>query len=379
MWSAAQCRASKSINQKPAGLLQQLVIPPRRWSHARLDCVTDLSQTACGNDAILVLVDTLSKITHFIPTRKASSVADSVTLLADRLIRYHGFLDILIWDRDPRFQSEIWTHLCARFNIKRAKSSPYHPQTDGQTERVNRTLEQMIRTYIKSNEKEWEGLRPALELAYNTTHHSSTELSPFEVMIGENRITVADLDILGSLPPTLSPPMTRTFRQLCDRAQGHILRAKWRQKYYADTERREVEYQVGDKVWFSAKHLPALNDCSKFEPRYRGPYSVTELIGKVAYRLALPASYAGHNVFHVSQLIPHRQREKIQVPREAPVGWPPVPDAAGNPTDQFLVDYIMDQRGRGASASYLVKWRGAPEENATWEPAHHLEGCPELV
>ena len=70
-----------------------------------------------------------------------------------------------------------------------------------------------------------------------------------------------------------------------------------------------------------------------------------------------------------------RPRQDAQVPREALVGWPPVPDEAGNPTDQFLVDYILDQRGGGASARHLVKWRGAPEERSTWEPAHHLEGC----
>ncbi|CDJ46850.1 Polyprotein, related [Eimeria brunetti] len=130
-------------------------------------------------------------------------------------------------DRDPRFQSEVWTQLCSRFNITRAMSSAYHPQTDGQTERVNRTLEQMLRTYIQADEREWEGLLPALELAYNTTSHSSTELSPFEIMIGENPLTAADLDIVRALAPTLTPPMTKLFRRLCDRAQGHILKAKW--------------------------------------------------------------------------------------------------------------------------------------------------------
>ena len=74
---------------------------------------------------------------------------------------------------------------------------------------------------------------------------------------------------------------------------------------------------------------------------------MTERIGKVAYRLALPDSYARRNVFHASQLILHRPRQEAQVPREAPVGWPPVPDEVGNPTDQFLVDYILDQRGGG--------------------------------
>ncbi|CDJ56886.1 hypothetical protein EMWEY_00026150 [Eimeria maxima] len=183
-----------------------------------------------------------------------SSAADTVALLADRLIRYHGFPETLVSDRDPRFTSEIWEALCSRFNIRAELSPRYHPQTDGQTERVNRTLEEMLRRYIQTDEKEWEHLLPALELAYNTTPHSSTELSPFEVMIGENPLTAADLDIVGTLPPTLSPPMTKLFQRLCDRAQAHILQAKWRQKYYADTRRRPMEYKVGDRVWISSRH-----------------------------------------------------------------------------------------------------------------------------
>ncbi|CDJ46320.1 Similar to Transposon MAGGYgagandpolgenehomologues, related [Eimeria brunetti] len=160
--SCTQCRASKSLNQKPAGLLQQLLIPSRRWSHVSLDFVTDLPLTTTGHDAILVVVDSLSKMAHFIPAKKSHSAADTVELLADRVIRYHGFPDVLVSDRDPRFQSEVWSQLCSRFNITRAMSSSYHPQTDGQTERVNRTLEQMLRTYIQADEREWEGLLPAL-------------------------------------------------------------------------------------------------------------------------------------------------------------------------------------------------------------------------
>ena len=115
---------------------------------------------------------------HFVPAKKTFTAADTVDVLADRLIRYHGLPEALIWDRDPRFQSDLWQQVCTRFNIKRALSSSYHPQSDGQTERVNRTLEQMLRTYIHSDEREWERLLPALELAYNTTSHSSTELPP---------------------------------------------------------------------------------------------------------------------------------------------------------------------------------------------------------
>ncbi|CDJ58884.1 hypothetical protein EMWEY_00053950 [Eimeria maxima] len=281
---------------------------------------------------------------HFVPTKKSFSADDTMTLLADQLNRYHGFLETVISGTDPRFQSEVWAQLCSRFNIQRAMPSPYHPQTDSQTESVNRTLEQMLRTYIQADKRDWEGLPPALELAYNSTHHSSTDISPLKVMIGENPVTAADLDIIRALPPTLTPPITKLFRQLCDRARSHILRAKWRQKYYADSKRRAMEYKVGNQVWLRSKHLPALNHCTMLEPRYRGPLTVAERVGKVAYPLALQPTCEGANVFHVSQLVSHYPREETQVPQEAQVGWPPVCKDAGNPTDQFIVDDIIGER-----------------------------------
>ncbi|CDI82849.1 hypothetical protein EPH_0011410 [Eimeria praecox] len=173
--------------------------------------------------------------------------------------------------------------------------------------------------------------------------------------------------------------MTKLFRQLWDREQSHILKAKCQQKHYADTRRREVEYAVGDKVWLSSKHLPPLNTCPKFEPRFRGPFAITERTGSVAYRLAFPPTYECHDVFHVSQLVPDRPRAPEEEPQEAVVEGPRTRDAAGNPTDQYEVDYIMDQRGSGDEAYYLVKWRDFPEDQATWEPASHLEGCPALL
>ncbi|CDJ28913.1 Retrotransposon nucleocapsid protein, related [Eimeria mitis] len=237
----------------------------------------------------------------------------------------------------------------------------------------------MLRTYIQTDERDWERLLPALELAYNTTSHSSTELSPFEIMIGQNPITAADLDVVGNLDPTLTPPMTKIFQQLCDRAQGHILKAKWQQKQYADAHRCDVRYSTGDKVWISSHHLPPLNQCPKLEPRFRGPFLVLERIGAVAYRIALPPTYSCHNVFHVSQLVPDRPRDPMMQAKEAAVGWLPVQGPDGVPTDSYEVDYILNQRGSGSDTQYLVKWRGAPEDRATWEPAEHLTNCPSIL
>ncbi|CDJ53051.1 hypothetical protein EBH_0054350 [Eimeria brunetti] len=137
--------------------------------------------------------------------------------------------------------------------------------------------------------------------------------------------------------------MTKLFRKLCDRAQSHILEAKSQQKHYADTHRRDVECAVGDKVWLSSKHLPALDTCPKFEPRFRGPFTITERIGNVAYRLALPPTYECHDAFHVSQLVPDLPRAPELEPRDYVGWWQPTRDYEGNLTDQYEMNYILDQ------------------------------------
>ncbi|CDJ47222.1 hypothetical protein EBH_0071610 [Eimeria brunetti] len=206
-------RSSAFLNFQSSSLMSytRIMITPQQGIEARRRPIQPSASINIG--LACVLTPTPRWPTLF---KKSHSAVDTVELLADRLIRYHGFPDVLVSDRDPRFQSEVWSQLCSRFNITRAMSSSYNPQTDGQTERVNRTLEQMLRTYIQADEREWEGLLPALELACNTASHSSTALSPFEIMIGENPLTAADLDIVGALTPTLTPPMSKLFRQLCD-------------------------------------------------------------------------------------------------------------------------------------------------------------------
>ncbi|CDJ50919.1 hypothetical protein EBH_0037540 [Eimeria brunetti] len=228
-----------------------------------------------------------------------------------------------------------------------------------------RILERMLRAYIQTDEREWERLLPGLELAYNTNSHSSTELSLFEIMVGENPLTASDFDIVGALFPTLTASMTKLFQQLCDRAQNHIQKAKWHQKYYAGAKRRAEERKVVDHLWFGCNiyRLPTSALSSNF--CCRGPFAVTERIGTVTHRLALPLIYECHNLFHVSQLVPHHPRSLALVPQEAAAVWPPTLGVAGNLTEQYVVDYIVEQLGTGADAQDLVKWCGAPEGLAT--------------
>ena len=373
--SCPRCRSAKHVTAKRGGLLQCLSIPSRRWSHVSLDLITALPKTQSGHDAILTLVDTVSKMAHFIPTTTTVTAEGVVSLLADRLVRYHGLPQALISDRDPRFTSEVWELFCKRFLINRRLSSAWHPESDGQTERVHRTIEQVLRTYLQSDESAWEDLLPAAELAYNCTTHNSTGLTPFEVMIGENPLRASDLDVVEELQPTLSPPMTKLFQQLVDRAAAHILLAQARQKYYADQRRKDVQFAVGDKVWVSTKFMQP-QGAAKFQPRFIGPFPVIARIGKVAYKLQLPDSMQQHPVFHASllQLDKSRPAEMRQ-----PEGWRPVVPEVPGEDPSYEVEHILDVRGEPPHEQYLVQWKGYPVEAATWEPLTNLDGCRNVL
>ena len=263
---------------------------------------------------------------------------------------------------------DMWAELCRRFKIKRALSSAWHPESDGQTERVHRTIEQILRTYIQTEESAWETLLPAAELAYNCTVHSATGHTPFEIMIGENPMRALDLDLQEHIQPTITPPMTKTFQHLVDKAAMHIIREQSRQQYYANKRRREVEFEVGEKVWVSTKYMQ-LGGVAKFQKRFLGPFTIIKRIGKVAYQLDLPDSMGRHPVFHVSLLQKDRPRDdEIQFEE----GWAPV---RRGDEEEYEVEHILDCRNVEGEEEYLVKWKGYKEEEATWEPVSHLQNC----
>ena len=139
------CQRNKSTNQRPAGLLQPLSTPDRNWESVSMDLITDLQVTPRGHDSVLVVVDRLSKMTHFAPCKKTVSSMELAELFAREITRLHGFQKTIVMDRDPRFTSQFWRDLCKIYGTKLALSTAFHPQSDGQTERMNKLLEDVLR------------------------------------------------------------------------------------------------------------------------------------------------------------------------------------------------------------------------------------------
>src|ERR1700678_2260362 len=142
-----------------------------------MDFITDLS-ISTGHDSIMVVVDRLSKMAHFIPCSKTITSEQTASLIFQHVVRLHGLPDNIISDRGPQFISRFWSHLFQQLGTSVNLSSAFHPQTDGQSEQVNQVLEQYLRCIVNYNQDNWVDLLPAAEFAYNNAEHASTKASP---------------------------------------------------------------------------------------------------------------------------------------------------------------------------------------------------------
>src|SRR3954469_16966751 len=145
--SCDSCQCIKASQQVPGGLLQPLPIPTRPWEQVSMDFIVQLPKTKAGFDAIVVFVDTFSKMTHFAPTKTTTSAPDTACIFFDHVFRLHGLPKSIVSDRDAKFTSKFWKTLFQTMGTKLAMSTAFHPQTDGQTERANRTLEDMLQAF----------------------------------------------------------------------------------------------------------------------------------------------------------------------------------------------------------------------------------------
>ena len=251
------CQRNKSSHQAPYGLLQPNEVPGGPWEIITTDLITQLPISSNTNGtpktAILVVVDRFTKRALFFSTTDNCSAIEVAEILYDRVFRDHGLPRQVISDRGTQFASKVFREFCKILGIRSTMSTAYHPQTDGQTERVNQSLEQYLRIFCSHRQDDWAQLLPTAEFAYNNATHESTGLSPFFVEYGYHPRMAPDVkEVLDH--PSLED-LFRDRTEAREQAKASIALAAERMKWYFDLHKSKVPFKVGDKVMLKGKDL----------------------------------------------------------------------------------------------------------------------------
>jgi len=346
-----------------------------------MDLVTHLPPVD-GYDAVVVFVDKMTKVTRYAPTTIKCTGEQLARLFFDNVVRHNGLPLSIVSDRDPRMTGNFWRGLMELVGVELRMSSVAHPQTDGQSERAIRTLQESLRAYASRRPSDWPYMLSALEFAYNSAVQESSGMTPFAALYGHQPRSVFDMLVTRSRPRAARvEEWERDLQAVRLLMTAHLQRARARQERWADRARRDVDYHVGDSVRLSTenlRHSGAMDDADKFRLRWIGPFKITELIGDAAVRLALPPTMKCHDVFHVGEIELWRESDRFSDrdhPRPPPVARSP----GSSRDDMYEVERIVDCKHVGNRVLYRVRWKGYPPEEDTWEPPGFLEDVRDLI
>nr|ABB47133.2 retrotransposon protein, putative, Ty3-gypsy subclass [Oryza sativa Japonica Group] len=369
------CQRVKAEHQKPAGLLQPLKIPEWKWEEIGMDFITGLPRTSSGHDSIWVIVDRLTKVAHFIPVKTTYSGSRLAELYMARIVCLHGVRKKIVSDRGSQFTSNFWKKLQEEMGSKLNFSTAYHPQTDGQTERVNQILEDMLRACTLDFGGSWDKNLPYAEFLYNNSYQASLQMAPYEALYGRKCRTPLLWDQTGERQ-VFGTDILREAEEKVKIIQERLRVAQSRHKSYADNRRRDLSFEEGDYVYLRVTPLRGVHRFhtkGKLAPRFVGPYKIVSRRGEVAYQLELPQSLAGvHNVFHVSQL-----KKCLRVPtEEANLEQIEVQEDLTYVEKPIRILETNERRTRNRVIRFCkVNWSNHSEEESTWEREDELKSA----
>jgi len=286
------CQRNKNHTEQLAGKLMPNLIPEKPWMHILADVITKLP-IAQEYDSILVVVDRLTKMVHFISTTEKTSAEELARLFRDNVWKLHGLPKSIISDRGPQFVAGIMQELNRMLGIESKLSTAFHPQTDRQTERVNQELEQYLRMFIDHRQEQWLDWLGTAEFAYNNKAHSSTKTLPFKTNYRQDPRIGFEMRRKGKYEG--AEKFVIKMKEVQEEAKAALGKAQEEMKKYANRKRAEVdEYKVGDLVMLSTKDLKyqmVRRRTEKLMERFVGPCKIKKIVSSNAVELELPNTF----------------------------------------------------------------------------------------
>lgn len=370
--SCETCQRTKPTRRK-YGLLQPLPVATDRWTSVTIDFMTDLP-TCEKYDAIMVVVDRFTKLAHFSPCTNTITAEQTAKLYIDRIFRHHGVPTEIISDRGRQFDAKFARTFWESLGVNQKLSTAFHPETDGQTERVNSVINQYLRAYTSYQPDNWVPLLPLAEFAYNNTVHTATGVAPFFANYGlhPNNGTGMTKGV-SDKPNKLASHMEEISEFLC----ANLEVARTDMKRFADQHRSESPtYKVGDKVMLSTRNFRRKRPKTKWADKWIGPLKVVSAHKDgMSYRLALPNSLDKiHPVFHTSLLKPFINNH---IPDR--VQSVPLPPDIVDGYEEYEVQEILDHKVVRKRDKYLVWFKGYGPDQDEWLSSENLANSKKLL
>jgi hypothetical protein len=371
--SCSTCATSKSPTEKPRGLLKTMPVPTHPWQYIGIDFVGPLPESSNRNgsyDMICVIIDLLTAMVHLVPTKQTYKAADMAEVIFDIVYKLHGLPERIISDRDSLFTSHFWKKLHSLLNVDLRLSSAFHPQTDGATERANRTMTQMLRQCVGTNQKDWVTKLPAIEFAMNSARSSTTGFTPFYLNYGRNP---SPMIWKGEEVYPGVRQFAENMKDAIMSAHDAIIASRVQNTTQANKKRQPAKFQEGDLVYLSTKNISLPKGrARKLSPKYLGPFPITKVIKEGAtYQLGLSDELIKRGVnraFHASLLRPHFKNDDRRFPGRLPIQIP----GFGEKPEEWIVDRIVTHHGKGQGSEFQILWKAGDKTWAPFREVAHL-------
>jgi len=386
LFQCPDCQCNKSSTTKPYGPLHPLPIPNQHGDSIAIDFIGPLPEDR-GHNCIITFTDRLGSNIQLVLTHTDIMAEDLAYLFFNKWYCENGLPSDIISDRNKLFMSRFWKALHKLTSIKLKLSMAYHPETDGASEQMNKTVNQALCYHIECNQLGWVCALLHVHFDMMNTVNKSTGFTPFQLCFGRSPRIIPPL-----VPAKTSATVTdinawHVIRHLETdvlEAQDNLLKAKISQSFQKNKHcMLKFPFSIGSCVWLSMLHrhkeymAKGEKQVAKFMPCYDGPYTITDVDEEHStVTLDLPNSLNICPTFHTSEVLPYIESDISLFPTCCFEEPKPIITDIGN--EEYYIERILDARHHGQGFQYLVHWHGYSQEHDKWLPGSKLQDCKAL-